>query len=196
MITTKRGGYWVTDATEVLETFITQASERYTALEQALEPITATVVDLDRNWTPRWADYWHAKTHALATLRAATRTCLMLFAREQSSQAAPVPLVLLAATSIAYTSSLRSAEVAIEEAGILITAHSAVSRSLDEKHIRQRQRVLQALREVEQAVREAIMVGRAELDQAPMLQVRLTYAPGEMTAEQHSLHETSSEGGA
>ncbi len=194
MITTKRGGYWVTDATEVLETFITQASERYTALEQALEPITATVVDLDRNWTPRWADYWHAKTKALASLRAATRTALQLFQREQSSPSSPVPLVL-AATSIAYTSSLRSAEVAIEEAGILIIAHSAVSRSLDEKHIRQRQRVLQALREVDQEVREAIMVGRAELDQAPMLQVRLTYAPGEMAAEQHSWHETSSEGG-
>lgn len=195
MMIFKRGGYWVTDATEVLETFLTQASERYTAIEQSLEPITATVVDLDRNWTPRWADYWHAKTKALASLRAATRTSLQLFQREQSSQAAPVPLVL-AATSIAYTSSLRSAEVAIEEAGILITAHSAVSRSLDEKHIRQRQRVLQALREVDQEVREAIMVGRAELDQAPVLHVRLTYAPGEMAAaEQHSLHETSSEGG-
>ncbi len=194
MMISKRGGYWVTDATEVLETFITQASERYTALEQALEPITATVVDLDRNWTPRWADYWHAKTKALASLRAATRTALQLFQREQSSQAAPVALVVVA-TSIAYTSSLRSIEVAIEEAGILITAHSAADRSLDEKHIRQRQRVLQALREVDQEVREAITVGRAELDQAPMLQVRLTYAPGETAATQHSLHETSSEGG-
>jgi len=183
MITTKRGGYWVTDASEVLETFLTQASERYIALEQALEPITATVADLDRNWTPRWADYWHAKTKALASLRAATRTALQLFEKDRSSQVAPVALVV-SATSIAYVSSLRSVEVAIEEAGILITAHSAVDRSLDEKHIRQRQRVLQALREVEQAVREAIIVGRAELDQAPMLQVRLTYTPEETTEVQ------------
>jgi len=180
MMISKRGGYWVTDASEVLETFLTQASERYTALEQALEPITATVVDLDRNWTPRWTDYWHAKTHALATLRAATRTCLMLFAREQSSQAAPVSLVL-ATTSIAYTSSLRSIEAAIEEAGILITAYSSVCRSLDEKHIRQRQRVLQALRTVDRATFDAIIVARAEVDQAPMLHVRLVYAPIETT---------------
>jgi len=195
MMISKRGGYWVTDATDALDTFLTQASDRYIALEQAIKPISATVIDLERDWTPRWADYWEAKTKALATLRAATRTCLMLFAREQSSQAAPVPLVV-AATSIAYTSSLRCVEVAIEEAGILITAHSAVDHSLDEKHIRQRQRVLQALREVEQTVREAIIVGRAELDQAPMLHVRLVYAPGETAAKQHSLHETSSEGDA
>jgi len=183
MTISKRGGYWVTDATDALDTFLTQASDRYIALEQALKPISATVIDLERDWTPRWADYWEAKTKALATLRAATRTCLMLFAREQSSQAAPVPLVL-AATSIAYTSSLRCVEVAIEEAGILMTSYSSVCRSLDEKHIRQRQRVLQALRAVDRATFDAIIVARTEWEQAPMLHVRLAYAPTETTEVQ------------
>ncbi len=176
----KRGGYWVTDASDVLDTFLAQTEERYIALEQALKPISATVIDLERDGTPRWADYWQAKTHALATLRTATRTCLQLFEREQSSQAAPVPLVV-AATSIAYTSSLRSIEAAIEEAGILMTSYSSVCRSLEEKHLRQRQRVLEALRAVDRATFDAIIAARTEWEQAPMLHVRLVYAPTETT---------------
>ncbi len=180
MTISKRGGYWVTDATDALDTFLTQASDSYIALEQALKPISATVIDLERDWTPRWADYWEAKTKALATLRSATRTCLQLFEREQSSQATPVALVV-AATSIAYVSSLRSIEAAIEEAGILITAYSTVCRLMEEKHIRQRQRVLQALRTVDRATCDAIIAARTEWEQAPMLHVRLVYAPIETT---------------
>lgn len=173
-----RGGYWVTDTTEALETFFAQASERYIALEQGLKPLSATVIDLERDWTPRWADYWQAKTIALASLRTTTRSCLKLFEKEKSSQATPAALVV-AATSITYRSSLRSVEKAIEEAGILITAYSAVCRSLEEKHIRQRQRVLEALRAVERATFDAIIAARTEVEQAEMLHVRLTHTPGE-----------------
>ena len=183
MTVTKCGGYWVTDETLALEIFLAQTGERYLALEEAVKPISASVLDLERNWTPRWADYWEAKTMALATLRTATRTCLQVFDREQSSQKAPVALVV-PATSILYISSLRSIEKAIEEAGILITAYSGVCRSLEEKHLRQRQRVLQALREVERATCDAIITARTEWEQAPMLHVRLTHVPGERSEVQ------------
>ena len=175
----KRGGYWVTDDAEVLETFLTHTRERYATLEQALEPLSAAVTDLDRDWTPRWADWWHAKTIALATLREATRTCLQVFNREQSSQKVPVALVV-PATSTAYTSPLCSLEKAIEEAGILITAYTSVCRSLEEKHIRQRQRVLQALREVERDTCDAIIAAQTKWAQAEIL-LLLTRAPSEMT---------------
>ena len=173
----------MTDSTEVLETFLAQTQERYTALEQALAPLSAAVTDLDRDWEPRWADWWHAKTIALAMLRTATRTCLQVFDREQSSQASPTALVL-SATSIVYKAPLHSIEKAIEEAGILITAYSGVCQSLEEKHIRQRQRVLQALREVERTSCDAIIAARTEWDKAPMLHVRLTHVPAEMTEVQ------------
>ncbi len=178
-----RGGYWITESAEVLETFLVQTGERYRALEEALKPISVSVVDLDQDWAPRWADWWHAKTIALATLRTATRTCLQVFDREQSSQESPVALIV-PATSITYTSSLRSLEKAIEEAGIQITAYTNVCQSLEEKHIRQRQRVLQALRDVERATCDAIIAARTEWDRAPRLHVRLTHVPAEMTEVQ------------
>ena len=183
MSITKRGGYWVTDTADALNTFLAHTQERYTALEQALAPLSAAVTDLDRDWEPRWADWWHAKTIALATLRTATRSCLQLFAREQSSQESPVALIV-PATSITYTSSLRTLEKAIEEAGILVTAYSGVCQSLEEKHIRQRQRVLQALREVERAACDAIIAARTEWDKALRPHVRLIHAPEEITEVQ------------
>lgn len=179
-----RGGYWVTDDTEALNAFLTQTSERYIALEQALKPISAVVIDLERDWTPRWVEYWQRKTKALITLRTETQTCLHLFAKECSSQTAPVALVL-AETSITYRSSLRHIEKAIEEAGILITFYSSVCRSLEEKHIRQRQRVLEALRTVDRATFDAIIAARTGVEQAPMLHVRLTHTPSETTEVQH-----------
>ncbi len=177
MTVMKRGGYWVTDSAEVLETFLAHTRERYAALEQALEPVSAAVTDLDRDWEPRWADWWHAKTIALATLRTATRSCLQVFAREQSSHESPVALIV-PATSTAYTSSLISLERAIEEAGILVTASSGVCQSLEEKHIRQRQRVLQALRDVERATCDAVLAARTKWSQAEIV-LLLTRAPGE-----------------
>lgn len=179
----KCGGYWVTDTAEALETFLVQTQERYTVLDQALEPLSATIHDLDRDWNPRWADWWHEKINVLATLREATRTTLQLFDRERSSSESPTALVV-PATSIAYLSPLRSLEEAIEEAGILITAYRPVCRSLEEKHLRQRQRVLQALRKVERATRDAIIAARMEWDQAEMLHVRLTHVQEEMTEVQ------------
>ena len=178
----KRGGYWVTDSAEVLETFLAHTRERYAALEKTLEPLSAAIHDLDRDWELRWADWWHTKTIALATLREATRTCLQVFDREQSSQESPVALIL-PATSIAYTSSLRSLEEAIEEAGILITAYTRVCQSLEEKHIRQRQRVLQALRNVDRATCDAIIAARTKWAQAEIV-LLLTRAPSEMTEVQ------------
>lgn len=179
----KCGGYWVTDSVEALETFLAQTQARYAALEQALEPLSAAVTDLDRDWTPRWADWWHAKTIALATLRTATRSCLQGFDREQSSQESPVALIV-PATSIMYTFPLRTLEVEIEKVSILITAYSGVCQSLEGKHLRQRQRVLQALREVERTSCDAIIAARTEWDRAPMLHVRLASAPEEIAEVQ------------
>lgn len=178
MTTSKCGGYWVTENTDALSAFLAQVSERYVALEQALEPISKTIIDQEQSWTP-WADYWQAQMLSLATLRAATRTCLTLFDREQSRQESPVALVV-PATSIAYRASLR----AIEEADILITSYRSVCRSLEEKYLRQRPRVLQALREVDRATCDAILTARTEWEQAPHLHVQLTSVPETMGVRQ------------
>lgn len=182
MMIAKRAGYWVTDGAQALSTFLAQTSERYRALEDALKPVSRTIIDQGRDWTP-WADYWTAQMQNLATLRAATRTCVRLFEKEQSSPESPVALVV-PATSIAYRSSLRVLEVAIEEADLLITSYRSVCRSLEEKHLRQRPRVLQALRDVEQGACDAIIVARTNWDQAEMLHLRLTALPETMEVQQ------------
>lgn len=165
-------GYYVTDAPDVLEGFLIQGRERYTAIEQALEPIKATVADLEGDWKPRWASYWQAKTADLTTLRTATQAALQLFDREQSSQAAPTPIIF-SATSIAYKFGLHTIQSKIEEAGILLTTYIEVSASRQEKHIRQRQRVLKALQDVVKATREAVSEGRTTLNQASQEQQKL-----------------------
>jgi hypothetical protein len=177
-MTNKILGFWVTEAPDVLEVFIQQAREHYTALEQALEPISTAIADLETYWTPRPADFWQQQTAALAPLRQATKTALQLFAKEQSSQAAPVPRIV-AATSIGYRTSLYYLESKIATAGTLLIVHSGgmSCTSLSQSAMKQRQRILQALCEVEEAGRKAIREGRAKLDTAAQEQQKLTAPP-------------------
>lgn len=165
-------GYWVTDDLTVMETFLATARERYTTLEQVLEPIAAAVIDLESDWKPRWKEYWTPKLTALASVRAATQAVLQVFEREQSSRTAPIPLIITA-TSLGYRCDLHTVESKIEEAGILMTSYLEVCTSQKEQDIRQRQRVLKALQAVVKASREAITEGRGELEQAPREQQKL-----------------------
>ena len=111
-----------------------------------------------------WADCWEAKTDRSCNATYRNKDLLAGFDREQSSQESPVALVV-PATSIMYTFPLRTLEVAIEKVSILITAYSGVCQSLEGKHLRQRQRVLQALREVERTSCDAIIAARTEWEQ-------------------------------
>jgi len=172
MILDKIGGYWVTDDPNVLDAFLVQARERYTAIEQALEPIAATVSDLERDWKPRWEAYWKRKLTALLSLRAATHATFQLFDREQNSRENPVPAMFYE-TNVCYTIPLRLVLNKIEEAGILLTSYIEVSNSHQEQHLRQRQRVLKALQKVVSSVREVIGKGHAELDRATQEQKKL-----------------------
>ena len=163
---------WVSEDPHVMETFLTTARERYTALEQALDPIVAAVSDLEKDWKPRWKEYWTPKLVALASVRVATQVALQVFEREQSTQAAPLP-VIITATSISYRCDLHTVENKIEEAGILLTAYLEVCTSQKEQHIRQRQKVLKALQAVVNATHAAIKDGRSALEQAPRRQQEL-----------------------
>ncbi len=156
-------GYWVTDAPDVLASFLATALQRYNALEEALAPISTAVTDLERDWHPRSAAFWQQVLAALATARQAGQACMVLFAREHSSFERPVPLGVPVA-SIRATVSLHRIATEIEEAGILLTVYSATCDVRDETHIRQRQRLVRALREVETVARLAIMEGPAGED--------------------------------
>ena len=170
-------GYWVTDHPQVLEAFVAQARERYLAMEQALEPLAATVRNLEGDWKPRWAYYWNAKLKELTVLRAANQAALQLFDQDQSSQAAPIPLII-SGTALGYRGAFHTIESEIEEAGILITSYIEVSDSHKEQHLRQRQRVLNALQEVVKQTRKAIGKGRAKLIEDTEKQQKLmTMAP-------------------
>lgn len=174
---------WVTNDPDVLQAFLAQGRERYRAIEQALEPLAVTVVDLKGDWDPRQVKYWTANLDALLALRTAAQETSQLFDPKQSSQEHPVPLIF-SGTNWCATIPLRLVGKKIEEAGIVLTSYLEVSDSYLEEHLQQRQRVLERLQAVVEATREAVSKGRAELDQAPVLHVRLTYAPGETTEVQ------------
>ena len=175
--------YWATDDADVLDAFLATANERYTMLEVALKPISQAVEDLERDWTIRPNEYWMAMAGNLMGLRDATKACLVLFSRERSSEATPVAMVV-AATAPSYTYALYNLLEMLGQAGIVLTAYSAVCLSMERKHLRQRQDVLCALREVDQLAREAITVGREEIDLAPMVHVRLLSSPAVPTVRE------------
>lgn len=176
MILDKIMGYWVTDDPMVLEGFVAHVQEHYDALEQALEPIAATVRNLESDWKPRWNQYWNAKLKDLTALRAANQAELQVFDKEQRSRTVPIPLII-AGTSLGYRCPLHSVESQIEEAGILITSYIDVCDSHQEQHLRQRQRVLNALQEVVKETRKAIKEGRDKLVEDSGKQQKLVSAP-------------------
>jgi hypothetical protein len=165
MILDRFMGFWVTDQPEVLAAFIKQAQEHYNAIEAALSPIKEAITDLERDWGSRKEAFWQQAITNLRPLRQASKACSALFEQEHSSQAEPVPMII-AATVLTYQFGLGRIESKIEEAGILLTAHRINAGSLEEEHIRQRQRVLEALRKLEKAGREVVAEGRARLDDA------------------------------
>ena len=163
---------WVTEDPAALEAFITQGREHYDALEQALEPLVVAVTDLKRDWKPRWQGYWKPKLTALLSLRTATQATYQMFDREQSSEEDPVPVIFYG-SNIGYSIPLSLIEGRIEEVGILLTSYIEVCDSHEEQHLRQRQRVLVALKEVVETTRDAVQKGRTGLDLAPQEQQQL-----------------------
>lgn len=183
MTSVKIMGYWVSDDPAVLEAFLKNMREWYDILDQTREPITKTIRNLDQDWKPRWAEYWKRVIQELGPLREAERGCLFALAREQSCESIPAPLVL-AATSIMYIAPLNTLEAKIEDAGILMTAYIEMSDSHQEKHLRQRQAVLKALRAVDVAAQEAVFDGRTtELNQALQEQQKLL-TPRQLPSEE------------
>jgi hypothetical protein len=163
MILDRIMGFWVTDQPEVLEEFLQQARECYTAIEEVGKSIKDAVSDLEQDWAPRPFDFWQQAITNLGPLRQATQTCSVLFEPEHSSKEKPVPLII-AGTYLGYLFGMHRIEQKIENAGILLTAHRINAGSLEEEHIRQRQRALEALRKLEKVGREVVAEGRAKLD--------------------------------
>ena len=162
---------WVTDDPAGLEAFVTQAREHYAALEQALEPLAAAVKDLEGDWDTRGVSFWTRTLEAVLALRTAVQAVLPLFDSPTSSQEQPLPLLFTGA-NLMYTLPLWTVQQTIEECGLLLTAYIEVNDSYQEQHLRQRQRVLGALREVVKATRDAVGQGRVELEKAPQEQKR------------------------
>ncbi len=159
-------GFFVTDDPAYLATWMAHARERYTALEQALEPLQKVVEHLDRDWQPKHPAYWQRTMAHLPPLRQAIEACSSLFEREQSSEECPVPLAMVG-HHLSYRISLSSVEREYEEVGILLTSHGSAPYSMEVAHIRQRQQVLKALRALCEAGQKAIGEGRANLDTLP-----------------------------
>ncbi len=162
---------WVTEDLAALEAFLVQGREHYAALEQALEPLAAAVKDLEGDWDTRGVSFWTRTLEAVLALRTATQAVLPLFDSPASSQEQPLPL-LFAGANLMYTVPLWTVQQTIEECGLLLTAYIEVNDSYQEEHLRQRQRVLGALREVVKATRDAVGQGRVELEKAPQEQKR------------------------
>lgn len=155
-----------------LAQFLASAHQAYQKLEEAITPIDKQIADVQKDWDPRLASFWKAALQEIQTTRSAAADCINLFDCEQS-QEVPVPIII-SATSIAYLSGLHNVNAKIEEAGILLTAYIQSSGSPSiEKDIRERQRLLWALKELSEAVHKAANKARAKLNEAPEVQRQL-----------------------
>lgn len=159
-------GFVATDNPAYLVSWMATAHGRYSMLEQALQPLQQVVDELEPDWQPRHPTYWLRTMGHLPPLRQAIKACCSLFEREQSSEEAPVPFALVG-HDIQYRFSLSSLEREFEEAGILLTSHSAAPYSMEVASLRQRQQVLGALQKLCKAGRKAIEEGRAGIDRLP-----------------------------
>lgn len=157
-------GAWVTDDPEVMSAFLAQGHVRYAALQQACAPIKEAIEELQRDWQPREQHYWQNILDQLSPLRKAMHACRALFAREQNSEMHPLPMAFAANLTYRYGWNLNGVEEKIENAGILLTIQSATPSSLDEAHIRQRQRVLRALEALHEVVLKATTDARIAFD--------------------------------
>ena len=131
-----------------------------------LQPLQKVVRELEPNWQPRYPAYWQRTMEYLPPLRQAVQACCSLFERGERSQECPLPIGMIG-NHLPYRFALSSIEHEFEEAGILLTSHSAASYSQEVGHIRQRQQVLKALRTLCEAGQKAISEGRARLDALP-----------------------------
>lgn len=141
---------------------LVQARRCYEKLEQALMPLIEAIQELEQDWNPREAAFWQRITTALASIRQAVNACLALF-HEPSLQPTPVAACFDAA-SIVQSCCLYEVAGRLDEAGIRLTSYRNRA-SFAEKHIRQRQGVLHALRELHRAGQHALGKGRTWLDQ-------------------------------
>ncbi len=157
-------GYRVADDPEICATFLAQARARYDVLEQALSPIKEAVKDLQQDWQPRGIAYWQTVLGHLVPLRQALEAGLWHFGKERS-QSAPIPLVIVPA-AISYLHDLYVMANKLDEAGLLLTSHSAVQPSLEEAYLRQRQRALKALQALCEEGQNVVAKGRVRLDEA------------------------------
>jgi hypothetical protein len=156
-------GFFATDDPALIASWLAQARERYTRLEQALLPFQRVVEELAPNWQPKAQTYWQRTMEHLVPLRHALEACSSLFEREQSREDTPIPLAVLGCHH-GYSLSLSSVTREFNEVGILLTSHSAASYSREVAHIRQRQEVLGALRTLCDGGRKAIAEARTWLD--------------------------------
>ncbi len=124
------------------------AQQCYDKLAQALVPIREAIQDLEQDWKPRTPAFWNRLVACLAQLQQEVNACL----------------AIASTASIAHRSCLYYVIGCIEEVGIRLTAYQATS-SLAQKHLRQRQVVLHALRELYEEAQKTLIDGRAWLNQ-------------------------------
>lgn len=148
---------------EALQAYLAQARQCYDELEQVLVPMRDLITDLEQDWNPRDDMFWQRVTTALAPLRQTVNACLALYRQERSTQAMSAS-VLFPAASIEQSCVLFYLGSRIEEVGIRLTSYRHRA-SFAEKHLRQRQWVLQALRDLDEAGQKVLQKGRTWIAQ-------------------------------
>ena len=148
---------------EALQAYLVQARQCYDELEQALVPMRDLITDLEQDWNPRDDVFWQRVTTALAPLRQTVNACLALYRQERSTQAMSAS-ALFSAASIEQSCVLFYLGSRIEEVGIRLTSYRHRA-SFAEKHLRQRQWVLQALRDLDEAGQKVLQKGRTWIAQ-------------------------------
>lgn len=143
---------------QALHLFLAQARQRYDELEQALMPMGETIADLEQDWNPRGEPFWQRVSTALLPLRQTVDGCLALYDQRRSPQPALIS-ALFAGVSIEQSCVLFYLRSRIEVVGIRLTSYQHRA-SFAEKHLQQRQGVLQGMRDLDEAGQKALQKGR------------------------------------
>src|SRR5581483_7559970 len=142
---------------QALHLVLVQARQCYDELEQALVPLREAITDLEQDWNPCDEAFWQRFLAALTPLRQKVDACLALYRQECPTQPAAVA-ALFSAVSIEQSCVLFYLRSRIEEVGLRLTSYRHRA-SFAEKHLQQRQWVLQGMRDLEDAGQKALQKG-------------------------------------
>lgn len=144
-------------------TFLSQIHQVFDELKQTFLPVAAAMGDLDQDYLPRDEAFWEGILASLSAIQQASEACLTLTDDTRLPLSSPIPDAAYAAMVKEHVlvCHMRSR---IEEVGVQLTAYRDRS-SLAQKHLRQRQCILLALRDLYWAGQGALKQSRIWQDE-------------------------------